>query len=227
MLLSVGRCRWPFVFEGVVLNQAKRFTAPSCCKYLPTLHRYYFSGRQESSTAGTYIHRRRDRRPPEVRLAAAILSCDAESLFQAERDTQVEQKLRQQIFDKLNLELPHKLKNSYSSGQERLRALQQLVVEEAFFSTVTALRSFQSRVQRKKKENWIQVQITGAPTQRTPWFEAHSDHPLSRWNQKHLRAGSVIVVIPSGKTFSDADVMFGVLLRRTSEKSQQCKLVGS
>lgn len=112
---------------------------------------------------------------------------------------------------------------THSSSEDYHDRLKRLVVEETLYSTVAALEAFQEKKTQLMQKDRVRIHVTGdrSNTNR-PWFEAYSYEPLTPWNRKHLRAGSVFVMIPDGGQYDKDDLIFGVI-RLGSERSQYCK----
>jgi hypothetical protein len=144
-------------------------------------------------------------------------------LWEAADNPKLAQQTRAEVFEKLKLGLPEKLRDSYSSSKEYHSSFQKLVVEETLFSILAALKVFQSKTPQQLQKDCIRVHVTGDRNE-NPWFEAYSYQPISGWNRKNLRAGSVIVMVPAGHEYTEANVVFGVI-KHGSEKSPTCKLL--
>jgi hypothetical protein len=225
MLSVFGHCRLISSPPGVVRQVAKCISLKSCPGYPGISPKWYgnsFCGRPRSWTRLPNVSRS-DRRPPGVRLADAILGRDPASLLKAGGDSKIAEELRKEIFEELDLELPQMKEATYSSSEEYHSALRKLVVEETWFSIVEALKSFQSKDRQQLQNDGVEVRVMGDPSE-SPWFEALSYQPFSRWNQKNLRAGSVIAIVPHGEEYTEETIMFGVV-KQGSEKSQKCKLM--
>jgi len=212
MLLLFGRWGSPPLRQEV----AKRTWGIS----LPRQPRYLFRGFQ-NSFKDSYGE---DRRPPGVRLAAAILGSKPHSLFGAAGNANLARISREEIFEALSLALPEILPDSFKSSKDYHVRMQQLVVEEAWFTITTALNELQSKKKEQLEKESLRIHVTGAERKGNPWFEVYSYQPLSKHQRKHLRAGSVIVMVRVGCDYTPSNIILGVL-RRGSEKSQICKCV--
>ena len=224
MLLSFGR--WGS--QSLRLDVAKRTWGIS----VPRQPQYLFRGIQDSfkhfhgDDSSVWRPRGKDWRPAGVRLAAAILGSNPHSLFGAASDSKLAKESREEIFEALSLRLPEMLPDFFKSSEDYHVKMQQLVVEEAWFTITTALNELQSKKQQQLEKDSVRIHVTGAQSRRNPWFEVYSYKPLSKQQRKTLRTGSVVIMVPAGREFTTSNIILGVL-RRGSENSQTCKFLFS
>ena len=161
-------------------------------------------------------------RPLHLDLADSILGLRPELLLAPEDDQKLTNEARIATFNELGISLPQRLEASYTSSEEYHDSLKRLVVEETRYSISTALQSFQEKEPHRRRKDGVKIRITG-DRDTNPWFEAWSYQPLNRTNRTNLRAGSVIVMVPIGREYTEENMKYGVM-KYGSEKSQKCKL---
>jgi len=170
--------------------------------------------------------------PPQERLELALLS-SPQLLLQAAFDNggQVET-LRQEVFQKLKLELPVKLPDSYTSSMEYSSMMQRLVIEEALFSILNKLEKFDSKTPGQLRYHSVRIKtvsdegehsIRKNVRQKTAGYrciDAFTCWPLSAYHRKNLRAGAVVVLVPTGKQLTDWDTaVFGYIYRGSDQSA--------
>jgi hypothetical protein len=140
MLSSFGRWRLPVLRQDVAKNTWGISLQPQyVLRDIQSSFKHFYG---DDSRAN-------DRRPPGVRLAAAILDSDPDSLFGAAGDSRLAKESREEVFEALSLRLPNTLPDSYKNAKDYHVKMQQLVVEEAWFAVTTALHEFKSKKSKR------------------------------------------------------------------------------